>query len=344
MTKWYENNIMSNDIIISSRVSLLRNIIDYPFALKITEEQSKNLIQEVRNGFFAEPYPENYVFYPVESIANRQKAAYIESYILSRKTDQWHKPQGLIVAEDESACVRINSRDHLNIVAMAKGDQLEEAYKKADQLDDWLNKKLDYAFSPKYGYLSSSPSNMGTGMRASYFLHLPFMESTGLVRATSEELNKYGYVLRGVYGEDSDSSGCIYQLYNQKTLGMSETELITSLKQMANQVITQERDLRTSGIRKNRDAYEDSVYKAYGILKYARSLTLNEATDYLSNLRIGLKEDLIHFQQEDFDVYPLMLQVRPAILDCISGKNLGNESRGAYRAQYIRKHLPDLKV
>ena len=147
-----------------------------------------------------------------------------------------------------------------------------------------------------------------------------------------------------VYGEENDIHGSIYQIYNQRTLGMSEDELMTSLNKITHQVVEQEMHLRSTEIKKNRDAYEDSIYKAYGILKYARSLTLKEAMDYLSNIRIGLCEHMIELDADkDFDIYRLMMASGSAMLDYKAGTVLSAAQRNHQRAGLIRASLPDLK-
>ena len=343
MNKWYEENYMNNDIIISSRVSLLRNLDGFPFSLKISEEESEKLIDRVRELLFKDRNLNFYEYDKLSDMTKVHKQALCASYLLSRKYDRRQLPQAVILAKDESDCIRINDKDHLNIISLSKGDQMDRAYEAANQLDDLLNERLPYAYSSKYGYLTTSPMNMGTGMRASYFLHLPFLHSTGLIKSISEELNKFGYVLRSVYGETNDSSGSIFQIYNQRTLGSTEDDLMTSLEKIARQVAGQEKELRDTEIKKKHDAYEDSIYKAYGILKYARSLTAKEAMDYLSNLRVGLNEGILSFGPDHgFDVYVLMHQTRSAVLDDLAGHSQNNDIRNTQRAAYIRERLPEL--
>jgi protein arginine kinase len=344
MNKWYEENLSNNDIVISSRVSLLRNLMDYPFPMKLEPDRAAEMIDKVKDGFFKDRQMDFYTFKDLEHTDKCQLRYLIDSYLVSRRIKQYPRPKALICSKDEADSIRINDKDHINIVALAKGKQLDKAYESANRLDDLLNERLPYAYSHKYGYLTTSPANMGTGMRASYFLHLPFLESTGATKAISEELNKFGYVLRGVYGEENDIHGSIYQIYNQRTLGMSEDELMTSLNKITHQVVEQEMHLRSTEIKKNRDAYEDSIYKAYGILKYARSLTLKEAMDYLSNIRIGLCEHMIELDADkDFDIYRLMMASGSAMLDYKAGTVLSAAQRNHQRAGLIRASLPDLK-
>lgn len=343
MNKWYEENLSNNDIVISSRVSLLRNLIDYSFPMKLDADEAAQMIQKVRDGFFKDRQMDFYTFEDIAQMDKCKMRYLTDRYLISRRAKQYPRPKALIYSKDESDSIRINDKDHINIVTLAKGEQLDKAYESANRIDDLLNERLAYAYSHKYGYLTTSPANMGTGMRASYFLHLPFLESTGAVKSISEELNKFGYVLRGVYGEENDIHGSIYQIYNQRTLGMSEDELMTSLDKITHQVVEQERTLRSSEIKKNRDAYEDSIYKAYGILKYARSLSLKEAMDYLSNIRIGLCEHMITLDQgKDFDIYTLMMGSSAAAIDYKAGAVLSAAQRNHHRAELIRTQLPDL--
>lgn len=346
MKKWYEDSSMSNDVIISSRVRLARNLFNFPFSRKMTKELSWQMIETVRDAFFSqnEAAGQYYDFINVDALDDVSKTALVENHALSPALIKSQMPSAVILSKDESDSIMINEEDHLRIQALAPGRSIAKVYRAANEIDDLLNERLKYAYSNKYGYLTSCPTNLGTGLRASYMMQLPFLESANMIKPLGEEMNKFGFAIRGSYGEGTQALGSIYQISNQKTLGQSEEEIIASLENIVNQVTDQEKSLRRRSIRHNYLSYEDSIYKAYGILKYARKISAKEAMDYLSNIRIGLAEHILQFKNnsEGFDVYALMVKIQPANLLKTSDKKLGPAERDSYRAQLIRESLPEI--
>ena len=345
MKKWYEENSMDNDVIISGRVRLARNLYNFPFSRKITKELSWQMIETVKDAFFSQNQSaaDFYDFINVDALDGTSKTALVEDHVLSPVLLKSQLPSAVILSADEAGSIMINEEDHLRIQTLAPGKSISEVYKKANEIDDLLNEKLVYAYSNKYGYLTSCPTNLGTGLSASYILQLPFLESNDMIKPLSEEMNKFGFTIRGSFDETTQALGSIYQISNQKTLGQSEEEIIAALENITDQVAHQEKLIRQQSIRQNYLPYQDGIYKAYGILKYARKVSAKEAMDYLSNIRIGLAEHMIQFKDNDsFDVYALMMKIQPANLLKTSDKKLGPAERDSFRARLIRQTLPEI--
>ena len=343
MLKWYEQMVPDNDVVISSRVRLARNLEHYPFSPKITEDQAINLVDEVKGITPLLIELDNRQFYScnISTLSEIDKLAMVERHIVSPLLADKDQTTGLILSEDETISVMINEEDHVRIQAIVGGFNLESAYQEADFIDDIAYEKLKFAYDEKYGYLTACPTNVGTGMRASCMVYLPALSSGRLMQKLIEEVGKYGVTIRGIYGEGTKSLGHIYQISNQKTLGNSESEIIENLKRIVSQVVKQERRRREYLLSVNANEIEDQVYRSYGVLKYARQISSDDAMTLLSQIKFGADCGIVKFDRE-FNIHKLMMGVQPGCLQWTLGKNSGSISRGQSRADYIRHELPEI--
>lgn len=343
MLKWYEQIVPDSDVVISSRIRLARNLEGYPFSATMEEEQAIPLVNEVKNitASLAEKDKRKYYSCNISTLSDIDKQAMVERHIVSPLLAEKNQTTGLILSEDETVSIMINEEDHVRIQAIIGGMNLEKAYEEADRIDDIAYDKLKFAFDEKYGYLTACPTNVGTGMRASCMVFLPALSSARMIPKLIEEVGKYGVTIRGIYGEGTKSLGSIYQISNQKTLGQSEREIIDNLNRIVAQVVKQERKRREYMLSVNTDELEDQVYRSYGVLRYARQITSEDAMTLLSQLKFGVDCGLIKFERE-FNIHKLMMGVQPGSLQWSIGKNVGSKTRDQSRAEYIRKELPTM--
>lgn len=342
MLKWYEEQGDEQDVVISSRIRLARNIRKYPFSPKLTDEQAKEVVEQVNQALAGyEDGQGNYVTYDMDGFSEIEKLAMMERHILS--TDMTSKKQmtGLILSENEASTVMVNTEDHVRIQTLAGGMNLEEAYEEANQLDDVLDEKLGFAFDQKYGYLTTAPTDVGTGLRASYMVFLPALGGANKINRLSDEVGKYGVSLRGTYGEGTNGLAHIYQITNLKTLGSSEMDIINNLSNIAGQIVKQERKRREYLLMNNYDEIEDQVYRSYGVLKYTKQINSKDALTLLAQVKFGIDTNIIKFE-EPFNLYQMMIDTQPYGIQSRNGKYIGSKLRDKYRAEYINAHLPKL--
>lgn len=343
MLKWYEQTVPDGDVVISSRVRLARNLEDYKFSPLLEEQDAVKLVDEVKaiTPSLIEKDNRKYYSCNIQSLSEIDKAAMVERHIVSPLLAEKEQTTGLILSEDETVSIMINEEDHVRIQAIVGGMNLEKAYEIASHIDDIAYESLKFAYDEKYGYLTSCPTNSGTGMRASCMVFLPALSAARMIQKLFEEVGRYGVTIRGIYGEGTKSLGSIYQISNQKTLGNSEHEIIENLKHIVDQVVKQERKRREYMLSLNADEIEDQVYRAYGILKYARQITSDDAMTLLSQLKFGADCGLIKFERE-FNIHKMMMGVQPGSLQWTLGMNVGSATRDRARAEYISKELPAL--
>jgi len=232
----------------------------------------------------------------------------------------------------------VNEEDHLRLQGMRSGFALEDAYAEIEALDAELGRLLPFAFHREFGYLTSCPTNAGTGLRASVLIHLPGLVLTKEIGKVLQGLAQVGLTFRGLYGEGSEVVGNFFQLSNQTTLGKSETELLEHLGKVVGQVIEYEEQARELLLQKAPTEVGDKVWRAFGLLKYARSLTFEETMNLLSGVRLGAGLNLI----PDVGVYTLnklLIYTQPAHLAALEGRPTGDPELPTVRATYVRRLL-----
>ncbi len=334
--KWYEKLNPSDDVVISSRVRLARNLENYPFPTKLDPETSKKAAFAIRQAFDAD-FPEKLEFSEMNS--NALKSCLLEEHMISpdfcAESDLY---RALMTDSEGTLSIMINEEDHVRIQAIFPGLSLDEAYSRADGADDALNKGAKIAFDEKLGFLTSCPTNLGTGMRASVMLHLPAMSACGYIKSLVNLMTKVGLCVRGLYGEGSEAVGCMYQLSNQITLGISENETLEKLKSAVAQIADKERELRAKMFEKASDELSDDLWRSYGTLKYARRIDTAEAAKLISNLMLAASSGTIS-ECRGINFAELLINIMPGHIEKIYENAKDTASRDKCRADFIRKTL-----
>lgn len=341
MLKWYEETGDNEDVVISSRVRLARNLSKYPFPVKLTGEQAGVMVDELKTRLAALEGEEGrkYNYVAMNAVSDIDKVALAERHLVSETLIMKAEPAGAVLSEDEVVSILLNEEDHLRIQALAGGMNLEKAWRIADRLDDEINKSFPYAYHEKLGYLTSFPTNVGTGLRVSFMLHLPAIAGTKRLAGIASDIGRFGVTIRG------NGVGNLYQIYNQKTLGQTEQEIMQNLITIADQIIKQERRIRKKIIQENPVGIEDTLLRSYGILRYCGTLEIEEGMNLLSDIQFGISSGILKLEKpEKKSIYPLMMGIQPAHLQRLAGKPLQNEERDIIRADYVKEHLPEIVV
>ncbi len=339
MSKWYESEKCENGIIISSRVRLARNLKKYNFYNKLANSEAEKMINDVKNSILEgrTAFGQQFKYAAVNSMDQNEKFAMVEKHIISPELMKSNKPCAVLYKDDETISIMLNEEDHIRIQAISPGDNIEEAFDIADKIDNLIEESVEFAFSEKYGYLTSCPTNVGTGLRASYMMHLPELERTGQIRNVIQAISKFGITVRGIYGEGSEAMGSIYQVSNQVTLGQSENEIINNLKKVAAIIVQREIELQKKVYESNRDDIEDKIWRSYGILKTARKISGKEAMQLISNLMEGRSMGIEKLPKCSIGFVELMINIQPAGLQLLNNREMLPSERDKYRAEYIRK-------
>lgn|SRR5690625_883042 len=340
ISPWMRLDGPDNDIVLSSRIRLARNFDQVPFPIKASEDE----LLKIRD-FFATEFEnqsfrsyENLNMISIDDMTAIEKRVLVEKHLISPHLIQQPYGAGAMISKNEQVSVMINEEDHIRIQLYFPGLQLTKALEEAFMFDDWLESKINYAFDETKGYLTSCPTNVGTGMRASVMIHLPALVLTKQINRMLPAINRLGFVVRGIYGEGSEALGNIFQVSNQITLGKSEDDIVEDLESIVSQLIAHERTARYQIMEQSGPRLEDQVYRSFGVLKYSRIIESKEAATCLSNVRLGIDLGIIKDVSRHI-LNELMTLTQPGFLQHYAKKVLKAEERDILRASLIRERL-----
>lgn len=342
MLKWYEKEGGCSDVVCSTRVRLARNLRQFPFPARASAKQREEVKAIVQEALLAGNSVLSKEFRPVSlaELSEEEMVSLVERHIVSPEFISDRQGKAVLMSADESMSIMINEEDHLRIQVIREGLSLKEAAETADRLDTLLAETLDFAYDPEFGYLTQCPTNLGTSLRASVMLHLPALTESGAMPRITSNLSKLGLALRGTYGEGSQVVGALYQLSNQITLGLSETEAIDNLAAITAQLIDEEKKIREQTA--ENIVLQDKISRAAGVLKNARMLSSGEFSELLSYVRLGLSMGLIHgITHQELNM--LSVQVQPATLTVNAGRPLDQNERDVLRAEKTRQVCARIK-
>src|SRR6478672_10614746 len=327
-----------NKIVLSSRVRLARNLKGLAFpgwAKKVERVKSLDIIRPAVHSLteMKDAFSES-----MDNLTQLDKQILVERHLISREHAAKSAGSGLVLNRDETLCVMINEEDHLRMQALRPGLQLRQAWNAIDQADSLLEKRLEYAFNPEWGYLTACPTNIGTGIRVSAMLHLPGLVLAEQINPIIQSVNKLGLAVRGLYGEGTEALGNVFQVSNQMTLGESEGQIVERLEKVLAQIIEHEENARANLLEKKPKMVYNHIGRAYGILANAHSISSKETMNLLSLMRLGV--DMGVFPGVDRSlVDELFILTQPAHLQKQHSEKLSAEERDLLRADMVRERL-----
>ena len=328
---------MSNEVMLT-RIRLARNLRKYPFPSRLSQsgknEVCKVIIDAVKNC--NSPLINELEILYLKDLSEAQKIALVEQHLASPEFISDTAGRAIILSKDRTMSVMINEEDHIRLQILKKGFDLEGAYDIADKLDTLLDENLDFAFDEKLGYLTQCPTNLGTGMRASVMLHLPALQSNRAIGRIAGNLSKLGLTIRGTYGEGTEPKGAMYQLSNQVTLGISEKAAIENLKNITQQLVSQE--LQAQKRMSESLETQDKICRSLGILRTAKLISCKEALELLSNVRFGINSGIIEgVDLETVDA--LFGEIQPATMIVNKNEKISPTQRDRLRAEILNDRL-----
>ena len=323
-------------IVISTRIRLARNLSAYPFPLTMSDTHAEDIAylvgEELRKL-------DEFERYDIEQL-DRQKALFLQEKYLISPALMKSKKGVAFVSADETISVMVNEEDHLREQYIYRGFDLYKAYERISGIDEGLGSALDFAFDEKFGYLTACPSNLGTGMRASVMMFLPGLAWSGELKNFLPTLKAGGLTVRGAFGEGTRAEGYVYQISNERTLGLSEQEI---LEQMVRMTMTLcDLELRAREEMKSKTEIRDRCLRAYGLLTNCAILGLKEFLTGIADVRLGLT--LGYFKTRDqkgFDEF--LNDMRPVAFKKSNGLEHASERAcDEARAETVCNALPEL--
>ena len=341
MKGWMQGNGPHSDIILSSRIRLARNLDGIPFPAGLDAEKSKMVLEKVKGSLIKAGSPLKFKDYIMNELRALDKQFLVERHLISPGLAKNSANGAALISEDEMVSIMVNEEDHIRIQAILSGLQIKKSWELASDIDDELERELEYAYNENWGYLTSCPTNVGTGMRASVMVHLPALNITGSMSKILQAVAHIGLTIRGIYGEGTEMVGNIFQISNQITLGRAEEEIVENLTAVTMQIIDKEKEARKVLIGSNRLQIEDKIWRSWGIMQNARILNSQECMKLLSDIRLGADMGIIENIPTQL-LNEIMIETQTANLQKNSGKELSPAERDIIRAEMVRSKLERL--
>ena len=330
---WYLQSSENSDVARSTRVRLARNLNDFKFNLG-NKEDMKVLANRIKENLYAIGY--GLKFFRLKDMDDITKMSLVEKNLINPEFVLNKNELGnILINDEENICIMIGNEDHIELQVFNCGLDLDNTLNLAIEVDKKIEEALGYAVNKKYGYLTSCPNNVGTGLRASVMVHLPALSKTKNTKKVLDAINSFGVNIRGVYGENTESTGDMYQISNKQTLGITEQEIIQNLYVIVEKVIKQEREARKI-LAKDDIALEDLIYRSYGILSNCRKISSEETRELLSNIKLGTDLGILK-ELTDLEVQKLYLYTKPANLQKYVGEQYEAIERDIKRAEVIKE-------
>jgi len=363
INEWFDGSGPLADIVVSSRIRLARNLAGYKFLSRCSNAEKSEILDKLRDIMMSLDLGDKVFYVSVDKAPTLNKHFLVERHLISRHHAFGKGPRGVVIAQREFFTAMINEEDHLRIQVLKAGCQLSDCANQINRIDDMIEKKVDFAFSPRYGYLTACPTNLGTGIRVSVMLHLPALKMTGQIEKFFNAAKDMNLAVRGLFGEGTEAASDLYQLSNQATLGVSEEEIISRFeKTIIPEIIEYENAARSQLLSKQSDVLDDKISRAMALLQNAQLISSQEALFLLSHLRLGINmhehmgastpaiEKLHSLCGAGDDpnkasvlsiatINRLFMLTLPAHLQLNYGKPLDPTHRDALRAQIIRSAL-----
>lgn len=336
MNSW-EDDKEGLGAVLSSKVLLARNFSNLPFPNKLNYIKGRENGKEVYNVLKNELDNEEITLYEIWNTKEEFSKQYLERDLISKELLKNSDKGSFILNKEEDLSIMINEKDHINLQCVSDGLKLEEIFERATVIDDKIEENFDYAFDETLGYLTASPENIGTGMKASVVLHLPALSMSEEINNISKRLGKLGIAIKGVHLDGTKVFGNLYRISNKVSLGLTEENIINKLKEAVWIIIIEENKFREILLSKCRHELEDKIYRAYGILKYAMILDFKESIELLSNVRLGAELSIINIDKGKLD--KLFILITNSSLQNYLKKSLDDKEIKYERAKLVKEML-----
>jgi len=286
---WFDGSGPLADIVVSSRVRLARNLAGHKFLSRCSTQEKSEILEKLKHILLSLDLGDSVFYISVDKAPALNRHFLVERHLISRNHAFGKGPRGAVIARRECFTAMINEEDHLRIQVLAAGCQLSKCAAQTSNIDDMIEHKTDYAFSPRYGYLTACPTNLGTGIRMSVMLHLPALKMTGQIEKFFNAARDMNLAVRGLFGEGTEAASDLYQLSNQITLGLAESQIISAFEsKIIPEIVEYEKAARSRLLAKDTDLLDDKISRAMALLQNAHLISSQEALFLLSHLRLGI--------------------------------------------------------
>lgn len=361
INEWFSGSGPLSDIVVSSRIRLARNLADHKFLNRCSKQEKAEILNKLKDVLMSLDLGDEVFYLSIDEESDLHRSFLVERHLISRHHALANGPRGVVIARREFFTAMVNEEDHLRLQVLKPGCQLSACAEQIDRIDSMIEEKVDYAFSPRFGYLTACPTNVGTGIRVSVMLHMPALKLTDQIDKFIGAARDMNLAVRGLFGEGTEAASDLYQLSNQVTLGVSEEGIVGRFEDLIiPEIVDYEKAARHQLLAKQKDVLDDKISRAMALLQNAHLISSQEALFLLSHLRLGLNmhdhmgastpaiERLCALREKSRDdqnmlsirtINRLFMLTLPAHLQMNYGKSLDAGNRDALRARIIREAL-----
>jgi protein arginine kinase len=335
---WMASEGPDHDVVVTTRVRLARNVEGFPFRARLSEDRAKQLEAHLRERLGALELANDQSYVDLENVDELDRELLFERHLISLELARGAGPRGVFYSRARHVSVMVNEEDHLRLQMLGPGQNLAGLVEQLHDVDQRVGKQIAYAYHSRFGYLTSCPTNVGTGLRISVMLHLPALVYSKEIEKLFNAASKMKLAVRGFYGEGTSYLGDFFQVSNQVTLGKSVDKLLQDVSKVLPKFVEHEREVRKTILAENGKGLEDRIYRAFAILLYARRINSQEALESLSQVRLGVCLGILR-ETELKTVNELLVMSQPAHIQVLENRELKEEERDVARARYIRQRL-----
>ena len=327
-----------DDLVISSRIRLARNIEGIPFSQWASSTDLKRIAEQAKKAIRHSSLLGNSDLFCMDELDPIDRHFLAERNMISRELAKSGIERYAAILPDQTTSIMVNEEDHLRIQVLRAGNLLSDVWERINSIDNEMENSITYSYSNTFGYLTACPTNVGTGIRCSVMVHLPALVISRRIDKVFSAVTQMGITVRGFSGEGSEISGNLFQISNQWTLGISEKETIDKIEKILKHILEQERKAQEQLMEENRRQIEDRVWRAYATLRYAQVMSSNEAIELFSSIRLGLNLGILEKPAYN-SLNEMIVKVRPAHLQKHAERSFSASERDEYRAELIRKWI-----
>ena len=335
---WLATSGPDEDVVLDTRGTLVRNLADLPFPARCSEDEKRTVQDRVTQAFETAGLLRKGTYIELTDLHVREVRMLVERKLITKQLIESRGPRGVYIANDQTMSIMVNERDHIRVIAMARGLQPQDVWNTLSGVDDALHVPLDYAYHDKHGFLTSALYEVGTGLKLYVKLHLPALATNGQVSGVIDNAHVDHHDFEGEYGPVANAPGDLFMLANRSTLGSSEGEIDFHLRAFTGKLMQQERDARTAMTGDGAHALADRVGRALGVARGARVLEWDEALTLLSHLRLGVATGQLDSGSYT-DIDELQIIAQPAHLECRLGAASDELTVNTARADLFRERF-----
>lgn len=289
INEWFDGSGPLCDIVISSRIRLARNLAGHKFLSRCTNTEKAEILEKLKDAIMSLDVGDEISYFSIDKATSLNRNLLVERHLISRNHAMGKGPRGVVISNRELFTAMINEEDHLRVQVLEPGCQLSHCLEWINHIDDMIEKKIRYAFSPRLGYLTACPTNLGTGIRISVMLHLPALKITNHIEKFFNAARDMNLAVRGLYGEGTEATSDLYQLSNQVSLGIKESDFVRKFETtIIPEIVEYENAARKELLSKQPDVLDDKISRAMALLQNAHLISSQEALFLLSHLRLGI--------------------------------------------------------